>query len=54
MVIFTQTELALCDSILEKSYSFWPHPCEFIDQAAMVLLLTKVTNEPEVRSETSH
>lgn len=37
----------------EKSYSFmWLYSSEFIDHAAMVLLLTKVTNEHEVRSET--
>lgn len=42
-------------TVFWKSSTFMcPYPCEFIDPAAMVLLLTKVTNEHEVRSETCH
>lgn len=52
MVLFTPNELALCDIILRKN--LWLYHCEFMGQAAMVLLLTEVTNEPEVRCETSH
>lgn len=48
--VLTQTKVALWDSILFSGHI----AVNLSTDAATALLLTKVTNEPEVRSETSH